>query len=84
MVVTFVFIKNEDKSCVYKKVKGSKISFLVLYVDDIQLIENDIGMLILVKAWLSSKFSMKDLGGAIYILGIRIYRDGVNRKMELS
>ena len=38
----FGFIKNEDEPCVYKKVSGSAIVFLVLYVDDILLIGNDI------------------------------------------
>ena len=38
----FGFIKNEDEPCVYKKVSGSTIIFLVLYVDNILLIENDI------------------------------------------
>ena len=35
-------MKNEDEPCVYKKVSGSVIVFLVLYVDDILLIGNDI------------------------------------------
>ena len=38
----FGFIKNEDEPCVYKKVSGSTITFLVLYVDDILIIGNDI------------------------------------------
>ncbi|PKI48232.1 hypothetical protein CRG98_031387 [Punica granatum] len=38
----FGFIKNEDEPCVYKKVNGNAVIFLVLYVDDILLIENDI------------------------------------------
>ena len=41
-VKEFGFIKNEDEPCVYKKVSGSAIFFLVLYVDGILLIENDI------------------------------------------
>ena len=41
----FSFIKNEDEPCVYKKVSGSAIVFLVLYVDDILLIGNDIPIL---------------------------------------
>ena len=31
----FRFIKNEDESYVYKKVSGSAVVFLVMYVDDI-------------------------------------------------
>ena len=42
VVKEFSFIKNEDEPCVYKKVSGSAIIFLVLYVDDILLIRNDI------------------------------------------
>ena len=41
-IKVFRFIKNEDEPCVYKKVSGSAIAFLVLYVDDILLIGNDI------------------------------------------
>ena len=41
----FGFSQNEDEPCVYKKVSGSAIVFLVLYVDDIQLLGNDISIL---------------------------------------
>ena len=60
------------------------ITFLVLYVDDILLIGNDVGMLSSVKAWLSKNFSMNDLGEATYVLGIRIYRDRSRRLLGLS
>ena len=49
----FEFIKNEDEPCVYKKISGSAITFVVLYVNDILLIENDVGMLSSLKAWLT-------------------------------
>ncbi|KAK4411909.1 hypothetical protein Sango_0263900 [Sesamum angolense] len=39
------FIKNEYDPCVYKKISGSSVAYLVLYVDDILLIRNDIKML---------------------------------------
>ena len=38
---SYDFIKNEDDPCVYKKISGSTITFLFLYVDDILLIGND-------------------------------------------
>ena len=57
IIKEFDFIKNLDDPCVYKKVSGSKVTFLVLYMDDILLIGNDIGMLQSVKIWLSSNFS---------------------------
>ena len=71
----FGFIKNEDEPWVYKKVNGSTITFLVLYVDDILITGNDIPTLQSIKTWLGSCFSMKDLGEATYILGVKIYRD---------
>ena len=48
----------------YKKVQGSMMVFMILYVDDILLIGNDVGLLSLVKIWLSTQFQMKDLGEA--------------------
>jgi hypothetical protein len=67
-----------------KKVSGSTIVFLALYVDDILLIENHIPMMEVVKTSLRKSFSMKDLGEAPYILGIKIYRDRSKRLIGLS
>ena len=45
--------------------------FLVLYVDDILLIENDVGVMSSIKVWLSSQFDMKDLDETNFIIGIK-------------
>ena len=45
---------------------------------------NDIPMLESVKEWLRTCFSMKDLGEAEYILGIKIHRDRSRRMIGLS
>ena len=58
--------------------------FLVLYVNGILLIRNDISTLQNVKSWLGNCFSMKDLGEAAYILGIKIYRDRSRKLISLS
>ena len=58
--------------------------FLVLYVDDILLIENDVETLSNVKKWLAEQFQLKDLGEASYILGIQIIRDRKNNILALS
>ena len=49
IIKMFGFIKNEDEPCVYKKISGSIVVFLILYVDDILLIGNDIPSLQSVK-----------------------------------
>ena len=56
----------------------------MLYVDDILLIGNDKKFLEEVKEYLNGQFSMKELGEAAYILGIKIYRDRPNRLLALS
>ena len=60
------------------------VVFLILYVDDILLNENNIGALSSVKVWLSNQFDMKNLGEASYILGIKLLRDRQKRMLGLS
>jgi hypothetical protein len=84
VVKGFVFIKNVEEPCVYKKVSGSAIVFLVIYVYYILLIRNDIPMLDTIKSSLRKNFSMKDLGEAVYILYIKIYIDRPKRLIVLN
>ncbi|KAL0445778.1 UNVERIFIED_CONTAM: Retrovirus-related Pol polyprotein from transposon RE2 [Sesamum latifolium] len=78
------FIKNDYDPCIYKKISGSSVAYLVLYVDDILLIGNDVKILGDIKAWLSTQFSMKKMGEASYILCIKIYRDRSRRMLGLT
>ena len=84
MIKAFGFTQTYGEACVYKKVSGSSVAFLILYVDDILLMGNDIEFLESIKAYLNKCFSMKDLGEAAYILGIKIYRDRSRRLIGLS
>ena len=77
-------MRNLDEPCVYKKASGSNIVFLVLYVDDILIMGNSMDMMMSPKAWLSRVFSIKDLGDATYILGIRLYRNRVKKLIGFS
>ena len=52
----FGFTQTYGEACVYKKVSGSSVAFLVLYVDDILLIGNDIEFLESIKAYLNKCF----------------------------
>ena len=76
--------KNLDEACVYKKVSESEVMFLIFYLDDILLIGNNVSVLQFIKIWLSKNSSMKDLGEATYILGIKIYSDRFRRLLGLS
>ena len=74
----------EEDHCVY--VKWSKGSFIILslYVDDMLLFGNDIEIIIATKGWLYSKFKMKDMGEADYILGVKIPMDRSKKLLGLS
>nr|GEX85783.1 retrotransposon protein, putative, Ty1-copia subclass [Tanacetum cinerariifolium] len=80
----FIFIQNRDDPCVYHKASGSDVGFLILYVDDILIMGNNIPRLKEVKDYLGKCFSMKDLGEATHILGIKIYKDRSRRLIRLS
>jgi hypothetical protein len=54
---------------------------VVLYVDDTLLIGNNKEIIKDVKAQLCSKFDMKVLGAANFILGMEIKRDQANMKL---
>jgi hypothetical protein len=75
---------NVEEPCVYMKVSGSAIVFLVLYVDDILLIGNDTLMTEAVKSSLRKSFSMKDLGEVAYMLDIKIHKDRSKMLIGLS
>ena len=59
-------------------------SFIVLYVDDMLLVGNNMDVIKEVKSQLSSKFDMKYLGAANFILGMEIKRDRANNKLWLN
>src|SRR3954462_3726989 len=84
VIKAFGFVQTFGEACIYKKVSGSSVAFLILYVDDILLIRNDIEFLDSIKGYLNRSFSMRDFGEAAYILGIKIYRDIQRRLIALS
>ena len=71
--------------CVYLKRKndGSYI-ILFLYVDDMLVAGSSIQEINVLEGKLENSFAMKDLGAIKQIPGMRITRDGKNRKLTLS
>ena len=74
VIKAYGFLQTYGEACIYKKVNGRSVAFLILYADGILLIGNDIEFLDSIKGYLNKNFSMKDLGEAAYILGIKIYK----------
>ena len=84
IITSFGFEENIVDQCIYIKVSGSKFTFLVLYVDDILLVSNNLGLIRETKRFLSQNFDMKDIGEASYVLGIEIHRDRSKKILGLS
>ena len=73
MIKSFGFIQTYGESYIYKKVSGSYVAFLVLYVDDILLIGNDVDLLNSVKEYLNNSFSMKDQIPIKYLIQVLFF-----------
>ncbi|KAK1643193.1 hypothetical protein QYE76_060998, partial [Lolium multiflorum] len=72
VIKDFGFIQCHGEACIYKKVSGSSVAFLILYVDDILLIGNDIELL-------SSKGSRRLIG-----LSQSTYLDKILKKFRMD
>lgn len=83
-ITSFGFQENTVDRCIYQKISGSKFIILVLYVDDILLAANDLGILHETKDFLSKNFDMKNMGEASYVIGIEIFRDRSQGLLGLS
>ncbi|GKC43230.1 zinc finger, CCHC-type containing protein [Tanacetum coccineum] len=70
------FLLNQFDKCVYSKFDGSDKGVIIcLYVDDMLIFGTNQNQVDKTKKFLSSKFSMKDIGEADVILGIKIKRE---------
>ncbi|GJW50379.1 zinc finger, CCHC-type containing protein [Tanacetum coccineum] len=76
VVLSSGFLLNQSDKCVYSKFDSSgKGVIICLYVDDMLIFGTDQNQVDKTKKFLSSKFSMKDMGEADVILGIKIKRE---------
>jgi hypothetical protein len=71
-------------NCIYVLHETPTTVYGLLYVDDLLLISNVLSRLQSIKAELSKRFEMKDLGEAQFILGLQIHRDRARRRLSLS
>jgi hypothetical protein len=83
-ILGLVFVRSRSDHYVYSKQGGNHFIYVVLYVDDMLLVGNNMDFIKEVKSQLSSKFDMKDLGVANFILGMEIKRDRANKKLWLN
>ena len=55
VIKAYGFIQTFEEACIYKKVSGSSVAFLILYVDDTLLIGNITEFLDSIKGYLNKK-----------------------------
>ena len=82
--MSFGFKENIVDQCIYLKINGSKFIYLILFVDDILLSTNDLGLLHQTKEFIFKNFEMKDMGEASYVIGIEIFHDRSQGLLGLS
>ncbi|GKD66672.1 zinc finger, CCHC-type containing protein, partial [Tanacetum coccineum] len=76
VVLSNGYLLNQADKCVYSKFDESGKGFIIcLYIDDMLIFGTDQVQVDLTKEFLSSRFSMKDIGEADVILGIRIIHE---------
>jgi hypothetical protein len=78
------FTRSKADHYVYFKLIGDHLIYLVLYVDGMLLVGNNKEVIQDVKTQLSSKFDMRYLGAANFILGMEIKRALKNMKLWLN
>jgi len=76
--------RSSADNCVYTCKKNGKMLTVVLYVDDLLLMSDCKELLAEFKAYISSKFSMKDMGAVKTVLGFEIVRDRKLKTLSIS
>ena len=73
-ILGFGFSRSKDNHYVYSKKPYNYFYYVILYVDDMLQNENNKDTIKDVSTQLSSKFDIKDLGAANFILSMKIKR----------
>lgn len=84
VLVYFGLKRGSLDQCIYYMVINSKILIVAIYVDDVLVFYNDSDLADRLKDELCKQFSMKDLGEAKSVLGIRISRNKQDGSIALD
>ena len=71
-ITSFGFEENAVDRCIYRKVSESKFIFLVLYVDDILLAANVLGILRHMKDFLLNNFEMDEFLRNLMLMNVQL------------
>jgi hypothetical protein len=80
---TMGFMPADADPCLYTRCEGDDECIVCLYVDDMLIASRDKTVIASVKAGISQKFRIKDLGRARFVLGIEIDYDMERRTLSI-
>jgi hypothetical protein len=84
-MIEYNYSRCRSDHCVYfKRLQNGSYIMLLLYVDDMLVAGSNMKDINVLKNKLTNSFTLKDLGDANKILGMRIIRDKKNCKLTLS
>ena len=84
LLVSLGGVASQADPCLYTIRRGGKVLYVLVYVDDCQLVSGDLELLMSVKQDLLNTFTMTDLGESTRFLGIDITRDRAAGTTRLS
>lgn len=73
-LVSFGFKQSKDDYSLFTKSKGADYIAVLIYVDDMLLTSNSMGLIVELKEKMNTQFHKKDLGEVKYFLGLEVTR----------
>ncbi|GAA6025248.1 hypothetical protein JCM10207_006239 [Rhodosporidiobolus poonsookiae] len=73
-LVALGYSRTRSDACVYVRRDGAALHYIALYVDDLLFVSPSTAEVDRIKGGLKTKYGIKDLGEAKFILGIQVHR----------
>ena len=83
-LVSWGFVRSTIDTCLFTYTKGSHILWILVYVDDCLILENDSALRSRFVADLGKRFPVDDRGELEWLLGVAIDRERIKRVLSLS
>ena len=83
-LVSWGFVRSSIDTCMFTYAKSDLLLWILVYVDDCIIVDNDAALRSRFIADLSKRFPVDDRGELEWMLGIAVHRDRPNRVLTLS
>ena len=83
-LVSYGFRQSSIDVCLYTLTRGDRFIWLLVWVDDCVIVDNDMSLRASFVAALNTRFPLTDSGELEWILGVKVTRDRPARRLVLS